>query len=410
MVLDGLGDLPNNQLDDKTPLESANMKNLNILAARGELGYMYTVKPGYAPGSDEAILSLFGNNWSLSSRGWIEAVGAGFDLVKGDLALRVNFASIDNLKSGNILDRRAGRVLTNYEGKILEKAINSIDFSVKFEFKHTVGHRGVLVFRGGFSDNISTNDMTYSGGKSKEIMKIGRCIPLDDEENSIYTCKVVNEFLNKVYETIDKNEINISRKKKGLMPANYLLLRGPGTEKPRLKPYKKWMVLGYMPLEKGFGILSGMNVYDFKYPKLKKIDVYGNLNKGLKKACKYSIKYLKKGLKKYDYAYIHIKETDLPGHDNKPIVKKEMLEYIDKTLFRFLVKFASRNEIKVAVTGDHSTPCKLKAHSADPVPVLLYNPKSSIPKEVKFCEKEARKGSLGRIEGRDFLKVIGFSK
>jgi 2,3-bisphosphoglycerate-independent phosphoglycerate mutase len=85
-----------------------------------------------------------------------------------------------------------------------------------------------------------------------------------------------------------------------------------------------------------------------------------------------------------------------------------MLEYIDKTLFNFLRKFAPPNNIKVVITADHSTPCKLKNHSADPVPVLFFN--GSIPKEKKFNETEARKGLLGRINGKELLGKIGFLK
>ena len=110
-----------------------------------------------------------------------------------------------------------------------------------------------------------------------------------------------------------------------------------------------------------------------------------------------------------DYAYIHIKETDSPGHDNKPFVKKEMIEYIDKTLFKFLRKIAPPNKISVLVTGDHSTPCKLKSHSADPVPVLFYN-HGEIPEAKRFNEKEARKGRLGRFVGEEMLKEVGFTK
>ena len=190
------------------------------------------------------------------------------------------------------------------------------------------------------------------------------------------------------------------------MPANYLLVRGAGIEVPKLKFYKKWISPSYMPLEVGFSLISGMQVFSFEYPKLTDLDSYKNLYEGLKKACKFNIKILKKTYKKFDYAYVHLKETDLPGHDNKPLEKKMMLEYIDKTFFKFLRKFAPPNKIKVVVTCDHSTPGKLKAHSADPVPVLFYN--DSVPKEKKFCEKEARKGSLGRIMGPELLKKVGF--
>jgi len=185
-------------------------------------------------------------------------------------------------------------------------------------------------------------------------------------------------------------------------------MRGPGIEIPKLKQYKNWFSANYMPLEIGFSKISGITNFSFEYPKQKTLDSYKTLWEGLKKACKFSIKTIKKNYKKYDYAYIHLKETDIAGHDNKPLEKKEMIEYIDKTFINFLRKFAPPNKIKVVVTADHSTPCKLKDHSADPVPVLFYN--NSIPKEKKFCEEEAKKGKLKGIKGNDLFKKVGFVK
>ncbi len=409
VIIDGMGDLPCKQLEDKTPLEAANTPNLDFLATRGEMGYMYSVKPNFIPSSDEAVVSIFDNELVSSTRGQLEARGTNINLVRGDLALRVNFATIDSLKEGNVIDRRAGRTLTTSEAEILARAINNnLKLPCKFVFQPTVRHRAVLVFRGGFSDNISGNDLTYSQGKIEPIEKITFCKPLDDDENSQYTANVVNEFIEKAYEILNNHPINKERKRRGLMPANYLFVRGAGIEPPKLKPYKKWVSAAYMPLEIGFSKVSGMKTFKFEQPLLKKLDVYENLYESLAKACKFSIRVLKKNRKNADYAYIHIKEPDVAGHDNKPFEKKMMLEYIDKTLFNFLRKFSPPNKIKVVVTADHSTPCKLKTHSADPVPVLFYN--NSIRKEKKFCEKQARRGNLGRIMGRELLKKVGFAK
>jgi len=408
VIVDGMGDLPNKQLGEKSPLEAAQMPNADFLASRGEMGYMYSVKPGFVPESDEAIVSIFGNDLISSTRGQLEARGTNIKLVRGDLAWRVNFATIDSYEEGNILDRRAGRNLQTWEAEALAKSLNNIKLAVPFVFKATLGHRGVLIFKGGFSDNLSGNDLVYSGGKSLIHDKISLIKPLDEEENTQYSANVVKDFLEKAFEVLDKHPINEARRKKGLLPANFLLIRGAGVEVPKLKYYKKWMSVNYMPLEKGFAKVCGMTNFAFEYPKLKEIDSYENLWAGLKKACRFSAKAIKRNYKKFDYAYVHLKETDLPGHDNKPLVKKEMLEYIDKTFFNFLRKFCPPNKIKVAITADHSTPCKLKSHSADPVPVLLYN--DSIPKEKKFNENEARKGTLGRIDGKEFLSRIGFNK
>jgi len=408
VVLDGMGDLPLRQLNDKTPLEIAEMPNLDFLAARGEMGIMYPVKPGFVPESDEAVVSIFGNRQIDSTRGQLEARGADLKLMRGDLAFRANFATIDSTEEGNVIDRRAGRTLTTEEAEQLSKALNKINMSVKFVFKPTVQHRAALVFKGGFSDNVSGNDSTYIQGRTVQTEKIGYCKPLDDDENSQYSANIANEFLEKAHEVLDRHPINQERRKKGLLPANYLMIRGAGIEVPKLKIYKKWASVAYMPLEMGFSKLSGMTVYTFDYPKLRGLDAYENLHDGLKKACDFAEKTIEKVRKDFDYIYVHIKETDLPGHDNKPIEKKMMFEYIDKTLFKFLRKFAPPNNIRVVVTGDHSTPCKLKGHSADPVPVLLYD--NSELKEKHFSEKEAAQGKLGKMQGNEFLRKIGFDK
>lgn len=412
VIIDGMADLPVKLFSGKTPLEAATMPNLDFLAARGKTGFMYSVKPGFVPESDEAIISIFGNNLTDSTRGQLEAIGSGLDLTRGDLALRVNFATVDSLKDLNIIDRRAGRTLSSAEAKEFEKALNKIELPFDFEFKPTIQHRGVLVIRGGFSDNISGNDFTYHKGKSQETSKTGFCKPLDDEDNSQYTANVVNEFLEKAYEILSKHPVNEKRKRKGLLPANYLLVRGSGIETPKLKKYSNWHSVSYMPLEIGFAKTSGMSFSSFAYPKLKGLDVYENLHDGLKKACKHSIKEIKKVNKTKDYVYVHIKETDIPGHDNKPLEKKDMLEYLDKTLFNFLRKFAPPNNLKVLVTADHATPCKLKNHSSDFVPVLYYNGVNQIsPERTHFCEDTARKGSLGRIQtGKNLFKKVNFGK
>jgi len=408
IILDGLGDLPNKQLEDRTPLEVAYTPNMDFFATRGELGYFYPVKPGFVPESDEAIMSIFGNDVIDSIRGQLEARGTDLELKRGDLALRINFATIDSFEKGNIKDRRVGRTLTSAEAELLSESLNEIKLSHEFVFVPTVQHRAVLVLRGGFSDNILGNDKTYTKGRSEILHKVVPCVALDDEENSIYTANILNEFLRKANEVLKKHPVNVLRKEKGLLPANYVLLRGPGIEKPKLKQYKKWISANYMPLEIGFSRVCGMKNFAFTYPRFKGIDSYKNLYDGLKKACKHSIKVIKRNIKKADYVYIHIKETDSPGHDNKPFEKKQMLEYIDKTLFSFLRGFAPAKKIKIVVTGDHSTPCKLRNHSADPVPVLLYD--FGVPKERKFNEKECRKGKLGRIVGKEFLKKVKFNR
>lgn len=410
VILDGVGDRACKILGGRTPLEVAETPNLDYFAENGQLGYIYPVNEEKAPESDTAILSLLGNNPYLSARGVLEALGAGIKLDRGDLALRTNFASVNKTEKGKVLDRRAGRTLTTKEAQILAKEINKIYIPRKFVFVPTVQHRGVLVLRGGFSDNITNTDPAYPiRGKFQHEYDFKFSKPLDEDENSQYTSNIVNELIEQSFIKLNEHPVNQERRKKGLMPANILLTRDAGVELPKIKKFRRWMAIHYLPLEIGISKAAEMRVFSFDYPAMKKFDVYKNLYNALNKAIKFSIKCLKKQKKNFDYCYIQFKETDVPGHDNKPLEKKEMVELLDRKFFSFLKKFAEKNKIKVVVTADHSTPCELKSHSADPVPLVLFDPKKREKDEaVAFNEIQSRKGSLGKIYGRDFLKKIGF--
>jgi len=406
VILDGASGLGVKVFGGKTPFEVAETPNLDWLTEQGQLGYMYPIDEKTAPGSDNSLVSIFGNNPKLSKRGVFEAIGLGIKLNRGDLALRTNLGTIENLKSKIIIDRRAGRTLTNKEAQILAKAINSkVKLPCKFEFYPAIQHRGILVLRGGFSDNITNTDPEW---KSINDNKFKFSEPLDDDENSEYTANTLNDFLNQSFNILDNHPVNLEREKKGLLAGNMFFTRGGGIEIPKLKQYRTWMSINAMPLEIGISEASGMKTFSFSYPELKKIDVYQNLYDGLNKTIKFAIKTIKKQHKNYLGCYIQFKETDVPGHDNKPYEKKNMLELIDKKFFGFLKEFAIKNNIRVVVTCDHSTPCKLKKHSHHPVPVLVYG--GDKDKTIKFCEKQSRKGSLGKIYGKDFMSKTGLNK
>lgn len=399
VVLDGVADEPSSVLGGKTPLEYAKTPNLDEIAKKSKLDYCYVIKEGISPESSSAVVSLLGYDYRNAPRGPLEAQGAGIKLTKGDLALRVNFATIDDLNGGHLLDSRAGRTLTSKEARILADAINKeVKLPFKFELHPTVQHRGVLVFRGGFSDNVSNADPHYSNGMAvgSNSGKMVFSKPLDDEDDSKLSADLVNSFIRHSHEVLDKHPVNLARARKGLYSANILLARDAGNSQIRFRKLKgKWIALGYMPLEKGIAKAAGMDVYQFRYPELKGIDVYSLLYTGLKKSIKNAIKMLRRNKKKYDYFYIHIKETDIPGHDGKPRDKVDMIELLDRRFFSYLKRFIG--DSKLIITADHTTSCRQKSHTADPVPVLFYpHPKGEV-KEKRFVEEQS-------LEGR---KVLG---
>lgn len=407
IILDGASDLPNEKLDNKTPLESAYTPNLDFLAKNGKIGLMYPLNEKVIPSSANSMIAILGNDPEKCQRGVYEAIGAGIKLKKGDLALRTNFATINNLESKKILDRRAGRTLTTKETKSFEESLNKkIKLPYKFEFKSTIEHRGVLVIRGNHSDNISSVNSGWAGKNKESEFKFS--VPLDKNSESEKSAKLVNSFIHQSYKILKEHSLNKQRIKKGFFPANIILTRGAGSKIPKIKSYNGWMSINSMPLEIGISKASKMQNFSFEIPEIKSFDIYDYLYKLLDKKIKYSIKTLNKNHKKFDGCYIHIKETDIPGHDNKPLDKKRIIEIIDDKFFSFIKENSIKNNWKIIITCDHSTPCELKGHSNHPVPVLVFDPsKKSDDDAHRFNEIEARIGSLKTFYGKDFVKKVG---
>ncbi len=413
VILDGAADELCSALGDKTPLEFAKTPNLDFIAKKSFIDNCFTVQEGVIPQSSDAVVSLFGCNPKDAPRGSLEALGSGMKLTKGDLAFRCNFATIDNLKDGNLIDRRAGRTLSTKEAKILARAVNeNVKLPFKFHFMATNQHRGVLVFSGGFSAKISDVDPAYghNGGVNKNVFKVIFSKSLDGKDDSKLAAELVNSFARKSYEILVKHSINLDRAKNGLFPANFVLCRGAGNEIPRFKKLPgKWIALGYMPLEIGIARALKMDLRQFNYPKMRNMDIYSNLYKGLKKAIKNAIKMLKKNRENYDYFYVHFKETDIPGHDGKPKEKVKMIELLDKRFFSFLRKFVIENEVKLIVTADHVTSCRKREHDSGAVPVLFYSPEHTGKERWhRLIEEEGLKGR--KIIGIELLEKTLFRK
>ncbi len=407
VVLDGIGDLPCPSLSGKTPLEAASTPHLDSLVKKGNLGYVYPAGRDVAPESDVAVTALLGNDLRkvYTGRGPLEAFGAGIPFKPGNLVLRTNFATVNS--KFVLMDRRAGRTLTTKEAEALAKTINKeVDLEIGFRFVPTVEHRGILVLEGNLSANVSNVDPAYERkgvfgvARSGEKDRPGVAQPLDPKPETRRSARLVNEFVRQSYEILKDHPVNKKRMSNFLLPANIMLPRDGGTCLPILEKKEGWTAVVSMPLERGIAKVSGMRVVSPVLPPVTG-DLYGHLYKTLKLTIAAGRKVIEK--EKYAKYYVHVKETDIPGHDNRPKDKKRMIELLDEEFFSVLKELGC----EMLVTGDHSTPCGLKRHSADPVP-LLWNGSQKKDKTLRFTEREALKGALGRMYGREVLVKVGF--
>ena len=405
IVIDGLGDLPIKELGNETPLGFADTPNLDYLASKGKLGLMYTVGEGVSPESDVAVISILGYDPFKYhvGRGPIEAYGAGLSMKDGDLALRCNFATLGG--DGRIIDRRAGRTLTTEEARVLSEAVNHKvrleSHPATFEFKNTFGHRAVLVIESKdapLSAEITNTDPAYERihgmgvAKQKFEMVLKKCIPLKDSKEARRAADLVNEFTEKSHRVLDKHEVNRRREAEGKLKANVILSRDAGDKVPKFFNINerygvRFVCFADMPVERGIAKLAGMDLVDLPPP-----------TKDVKADCTLRIKKLMEVYDRYDCFYIHIKGPDEPGHDGNFRRKAEIISQIDEFFIGELMSRISLEENLICITADHSTPCCLKAHSDDPVPLLIAGDKIISDNLRKFSEKICKKGSLGMLD------------
>lgn len=411
VIVDGMADRPIKKYDrtyleiaekyNKTPLEIAETPNMDEMAKEGLCGLISPLGVGKRCGSDTAIMAILGYDpyKYYTGRGPLEAAGCGIN-IDDALCLRCNYASVD--KNLVLLSRTANQFNAPKE---FEDIINKIPLPVEFEFRNSLGYRGVLVLRnekGNLSDNIS--DLYPQEGE-----RVGSITPTNKfkawvdltyvalgDSNAAFTAEVLNDFLKKSNEVLNDHPINKERDLKGELKANYILLRGAGF-KPKLESfYDKYRLKGAcvsaIGLVKGLGNLTGMQVIDVK-------NATGYIDSDLIAKAEAAIF----ALENNDFCLLHIEGTDEVSHDMDVEKKVKMLEKVDIMMGHLMENL--KNTL-VVVLADHTTATEYGDHTADPAPFVMWNG-DFVPDSVeKFSERECYKGGLHRIEGKDVMPII----
>lgn len=413
VCLDGLGDDPVPELDDRTPLEAADTPFLDSLARRGRTGSVITVGEGIAPESDIAVFAILGYDprEEHPGRGVVEAVGVGMEFADGNLAYRVNFATADWPR---IVDRRVGRDLSSEEAKALAAEVNERLTlpGATFELRATVEHRGALVIRPGegrLSANVTNTDPAYRKeghlGVALETFEpeVARCEPLDGTAESARAAELTNAFVEGSAKVLDASEVNAGRRQAGKLPGNLILTRDGGDHRPSLQPIKErfgpeWGCFVEMPVERGIALLLGMAPVDA--PRLLAEQDYAAWARLAAEA-----------LEGYDALYVHIKGPDVPAHDGRAEDKRDVIALIDRAFFGEVLPLIEPGRTIVTVTADHSTSCVRRAHTAEPVPIVVSGASVTSDGTEAFGERACAAGSLGTFRGVEIVpRLAGLMK
>ena len=366
LVADGLGGLPM-EPHGKTELETASTPNLDALAGRGTSGLSVPVLPGITPGSGPGHLGLFGYDPLAFKigRGALEATGIGFELGPHDVAARGNFCTLD--AAGLISDRRAGRIPSEESFKVVERLQSVKIPGVETFVKPVKEHRFVVVFRGqGLDGAVADTDPQAIGVEPLDP------VPLTAAAQR--TADVAKEFVRQA------RAILADEKK-----ANGLVLRGFAA-KPQLPSYLdlyglRAAAIAVYPMYKGLAQLAGMTLV------------------GKAQSLDEQIDELAKCWNDYDFFFLHYKYTDSTGEDGAFEQKVKRIEELDRAMPRI-------EKLKpdvLIVTGDHSTPSRLKSHSWHPVPTLLVADTCRPDGLTKFSERDCLRGGFGQFPAKHLM-------
>lgn len=397
ILLDGLGDRSYPGLGNMTPLQAADTPFLDRVAAKGANGLFHASLQGQALPSENAHFAMFGyDGKDFPGRGALEALGAGIDLDRNDVAVLAHFVNVreekgclrlvqDKVKTDPGLGMRAFNEVVRYETG-----------NVSVELVPTRGLFGIILLRGDVSPYISDSNPILDG---RLLTRIRPWAQFAGHEPSINSARALNEYLSWTYKKLGRAGFNQEASKAGFLALNALVTQRAG----RLKDI--------VPFSRRFGLRGGSVSSGVVYAGLCKylgLDVISARefdDPGVE--ISQSIETAGRVIDKYDFLHIHSKSPDEAGHKKDPLLKKKVIEQLDRGLAKSLSGFLKRDDIVVAVTSDHSTPSGgVMVHSGEPVPLTICGPGVRIDHVNKFDEISAAQGALGFVRGNEFMYMV----
>lgn len=373
---DGMADEPIESLLGKMPLEFAKTPVLDRLSALSEIGMVHTIPEGMKPGSDTANLSVLGYDPKkyYSGRSPLEALSICVPMKDTDVALRCNIVTVSDgdepFEEKVIIDHSSGEISTEDCSVLLEAVKKELE-NETYQFYAGTSYRHCLIW-----DHGSVIELTQPHDVLGQV--IGQYLPTDAK---------LLAMMKRSYEILADHPINIERKKQGFNPANCCWFWGAGT-KPSLSSFAeknglKGMMVSAVDLLKGIAVGAGMGVAYVE-------GANGGLHTNYEGKVQAALEALRDG---YDFVYIHVEAPDEMGHQGSVEKKVQAIEYLDQRVIGPLTKTLEEEgtDYRLLVMPDHPTPIRVRTHTAESVPYLLYDSASPKKESWHYNEKEAAK-------------------
>ena len=396
---DGMADEPLEALGGKTPLEYANTPAMDMLAKKSEIGMAATIPEGMSPGSDTANLAVLGYNprQYYTGRSPLEALSIGVQMKDTDIAIRCNLVTVsdDDVPYAEkiILDHSASEISTNDALVLLNAVKEELENDI-FQYYLGTSYRHLTIWNHGRVVNlIPPHDILGN--------KIGDYLPTVVEDDVDAT--LLQAMMERSYQILNQHPLNVERAKKGLHKANSIWFWGAGT-KPMLdsfmsKFHKKGAMISAVDLLKGIAVGAEMKVVIVE-------GADGTLHTNYEGKARAAVKELL--YNDHDFVYIHVEAPDEMGHQGRLDAKIEAIEKIDQHIVKVVVEEMEKAQCdyRMLIMPDHPTPIKLRTHTSNPVPYLLYDSTRQIEKEQMYTEKEASKNGILMLEGYQLIQKL----
>lgn len=395
IVADGMADEEQPTLNGLTPLQYASTPAMDTLARQGISGRLKTIPPGYAPGSEVAMLSLLGYDPDqvFEGRAVLEAAGTGVPLRADDLALRCNLVTLD--PEGCLLSHSAGEIGPN-EGRMLIEDLENHLGNDSRHFHPGLSYRHTFVLRGGHKaiECIPPQDLR---GKPVGRYPIEALCP--EAEPTARTLNLLSKTAGKL---LREHPLNQARESAGLLPANAIQFWSPG-RRPTMEKlterygFSQGAVIAGVPLVKGIGVCAGLDIIEVPGATgYRDTDYVGKAAAAIR------------ALERYDFILLHVEAPDECSHEGDLPGKIEAIEKIDHLIIAPLLQAveALSSAHTLALLPDHPSLCRTRSHTSDPVPFVLYSSRMQADSITRFDEKNAAQGGGGTLYGEQFTHLF----
>ncbi len=392
---DGMADEPIEAIENKTPLAYAHTPNMDKLSKFGEIGMVQTIPDGMKPGSDTANLSVIGYDPKkyYSGRSPLEALSIGVPMKDTDIAIRCNIVTLSEenipFEQKTIIDHSASEISTEDCAVLLDAVRRELETDV-FKFYLGTSYRHCLIW-----DKGDVVELTPPHDVLTQV--IGQYLP----ENAL-----LREMMKKSYDILVNHPLNLERKKNGLNPANCCWFWGAGT-KPMLSDFtektgKRGMMISAVDLLKGIAVGAGMGVVEVE-------GANGGLHTNYAGKKEAAVKALTED--DYDFVYIHVEAPDEMGHQGSVERKVQAIQFLDEKVIGPLVEELEEKQIdfRLLILPDHPTPIRVRTHTSDNVPYLLYDSTDKQDHAWNYNESEAARSGYFVEKGHELLDLL-FSK